>query len=83
MADRRQIHKALVLAAGLLAATATLTAGAAFLSVAPADQSEATAVLGAEWQCRNMMLFTSCTRARHIEPAAQRLGRDMARVRRV
>jgi hypothetical protein len=81
MADRRQIHLALVVTASLLAAT--VTAGAGFLAVAAADQSGAAALLGAEWQCSNMMLFTSCTRVRHIEPAAQRMGRDIARVRRV
>jgi hypothetical protein len=61
---------------------AALTSGAAFLSVASVGQP-ATGVLGAEWKCRNMMLFTSCTRVRHAEPTAQRVGRDAIRAERV
>ena len=79
MADRRQTRKAFVLMITLLAAA--VIAGAAQLSVLPVGEPAATAILGAEWQCSNMVLFTSCTRVRQLQPAAQRMGRDAHRVR--
>ena len=86
MADRRQIRKtfvqAFVQAFVLLAAfvAVAVVAGAASFSAVAVDEPAA-AILGVEWQCSNMVLFTSCTRVRHLQPAAQRMGRDVHRVR--
>jgi hypothetical protein len=82
MADRWQSRKAFVLVTATLVAAA-LSSGAAFLAAAPADPSAPGVVLGAEWQCSNMILFTSCTRVRHGEPVAQRVGQAAIPARRV
>ncbi|MGA7810724.1 hypothetical protein [Bradyrhizobium sp.] len=79
MADTRQTHTAFVLTAVILVAAAI--GGIASFSAVPADEPADIAILGAGWQCSNMVLFTSCTRVRHLQPAAHRMGRDAHRMR--
>lgn len=47
-----------------------------YLSLAIAWPRPVASVLGPEWQCHRVTVFTSCTRVEQVEPAAERLGKD-------